>query len=361
MPVKNKNRQSNSGYEGVITGLNDEEKKVLEDAGIGGGGGKSVPPTLNLIDFENMSVRTTITEEEYNNLKNGLYNQVLFFRSTPDEFQPFMPSKLVGDELFDVNTFVQFDCVVSDETAAINSLSFYGYTFGAKDTNGNYPITITKQFDMSIGGSSGGGSGSSKIWYEISSISNSTITQKQYDEIKSLIDGNNLAGIKVNNEGYFTLYAVIDGNYIFVGYNMSIGLHYAFISSDLSTKESYTRLVKFDERPTSQVIPSFSPIHNAQENLTIGDGLTIENGVIKEDIIEINVSFDLTQEDLRAGAVWKENVGTSVEGNKIWNSINSSTGLPKKAIINISLNVSGVTDLYKILANPYKDDEDWTP
>ena len=37
MPVKNKNRQSNSGYEGVITGLNDEEKKVLEDAGIGGG------------------------------------------------------------------------------------------------------------------------------------------------------------------------------------------------------------------------------------------------------------------------------------------------------------------------------------
>lgn len=36
MPVKNKNRQSNSGYEGVITGLNDEEKKVLEDAGIGG-------------------------------------------------------------------------------------------------------------------------------------------------------------------------------------------------------------------------------------------------------------------------------------------------------------------------------------
>lgn len=34
MPVKNKNRQSNSGYEGVITGLNDEEKKVLEDAGI---------------------------------------------------------------------------------------------------------------------------------------------------------------------------------------------------------------------------------------------------------------------------------------------------------------------------------------
>ena len=38
MPVKNKNRQSNSGYEGVITGLNDEEKKVLEDAGISGGG-----------------------------------------------------------------------------------------------------------------------------------------------------------------------------------------------------------------------------------------------------------------------------------------------------------------------------------
>lgn len=247
-----------------------------------GGGGKSVPPTLNLIDFENMGVRTTITEEEKTNLENGLYNQVLFFDSTPDEFQPFMPSKLLGDKSLDVNTFVQFNCVESDETAAINGLSFYEYSLGAKDTSGNYPITIEKISDVTIGGSGGGSGGN--IWYEISSISNSTITQDQYNELTNLINADKLAGIKVNNEGYFILFTVIEGNYIFIGYNVAIGLHFASISPDLSTKESYTRLVKFDERPTSQVIPSFSPIHNAQENLTIGNGLAIENGVLKTNI-----------------------------------------------------------------------------
>ena len=266
----------------------DKKLYVLKDnawsevGGEGSGGGKSVPPTLNLADLSGNrpSIRTTITEEEKTNLENGLYNQVLFPGSIPDEFQVFMPSKLVGDKSLDVNMFVQFDCVMSDDTAAINALSFYKYSFGAKDTSGNYPITITKQFDMSIGGS-GGGSGGGDIWYEISSISNSTITQDQYNELTNLINADKLAGIRVNNEGYFTLFAVIDGNYIFVGYNMSIGLHYAHISPDLSTKESYTQLVMFNEKPTSQVIPSFSPIHNAQENLTIGDGLAIENGALK--------------------------------------------------------------------------------
>ena len=107
--------------------------------------------------------------------------------------------------------------------------------------------------------------------------------------------------------------------------------------------------------PSSQLIPSITT-SNEQQNLTVGDGLVIENGVIKEDIIEINVSFELTQEDLQAGGTWKSDVGTIDEGKKIWNSINSSTGLPKKAIINISLNLLGNTQLYKVLANPFKND-----
>lgn len=37
MPVKNTKRRTNDGLEGVITGLTKEEKKALEDAGIGGG------------------------------------------------------------------------------------------------------------------------------------------------------------------------------------------------------------------------------------------------------------------------------------------------------------------------------------
>ena len=120
-----------------------------------GAGGKSVPPTLNLVDFENGRVRTTITEEEKTNLENGLYNQVIFPGLIPDDFQLFVPSKLVGDKSLDVNAFVQFNCVMGD-TPTINALSLYSYSFGAKDTSGNYPITITKKFDITVGGSGGG-------------------------------------------------------------------------------------------------------------------------------------------------------------------------------------------------------------
>ena len=122
------------------------------------GGGKSVPPTLNLTDFETYEVRTTITEEEKTNLENGLYNQVIFPGLISNELQLLMPAKLVGDKSFEANAFAQFECVIGDDGPTITTLSFYGYSFGAKDTSGNYPITITKQFDIPVG-DSGGGSG----------------------------------------------------------------------------------------------------------------------------------------------------------------------------------------------------------
>ena len=121
-----------------------------------GSGGKSVPPTLNLFDLESGDVRTTITEEEKTNLENGLYNQVIFPGSIPDGLQLVVPSKLIGDKSLNAHTFVQFNCVISGDGPVIDELSFYNYSFGTKDTSGNYPITITKQFDIPIGGSDGG-------------------------------------------------------------------------------------------------------------------------------------------------------------------------------------------------------------
>ena len=129
----------------------------LLEQGAGGAGGKSVPPTLNLRDLESGDVRTTITEEEKTNLENGLYNQVIFPGLIPDEFQAFMPTKLVGDKSFASKIFAQFNYVVGGDGPVIEGLSFYECSFGAKDTDGNYPITIKKNFDMAIGG---GGSGS---------------------------------------------------------------------------------------------------------------------------------------------------------------------------------------------------------
>lgn len=119
----------------------------------GGGGGKSVPPTLNLANLENGEVRTTITEEEKDNLEKGLYNQVIYPENTEESF--LMPSKMLGDKLLGVNTFVQF--YFDMNTKSITSLASYTFSIGEKDTSGNYPITIEKQADVSIGGSGGGG------------------------------------------------------------------------------------------------------------------------------------------------------------------------------------------------------------
>lgn len=61
MPVKNTKRRTNDGLEGVITGLTEEEKKVLEDAGIGGGGGGNY-------NVEVKGVRSdSITDGSYSN------------------------------------------------------------------------------------------------------------------------------------------------------------------------------------------------------------------------------------------------------------------------------------------------------
>lgn len=105
-------------------------------------GGKSVPPTLNLIDFENEGVRTTITEEEYNNLENGLYNQVLY--ATESSFSMFSPSKLFSlDEEY---AFTQFKISFNaDETISYSSMVVNTITIGEKNTSNEYPITVNEE------------------------------------------------------------------------------------------------------------------------------------------------------------------------------------------------------------------------
>lgn len=110
------------------------------------GGSKSVPPTLNLIDFATMEVRTTITEEEYNNLKNGLYNQVMYAAGN-DVTPAFSPSKLFifGEEY----GFTQFKLIMNaDETFSYSSMVANAITIGEKNTSNEYPITITESFTI---------------------------------------------------------------------------------------------------------------------------------------------------------------------------------------------------------------------
>ena len=249
------------------------------------GGGKSVPPTLNLIDPESDEVRATITEEEKTNLENGLYNQVLYPDGTP--FGYFMSSKMLGDKSLGINMFAQF--YPDMNTGSITSFALYSFSIGGKDTSGNYPITIEKQGDIPVGGSGGG-----NIWYNLNTTSG-TITQNQYDEIKSLIDSNSLAGIKDTTLGiYFPLVnSENNGTFTFGHYGLgseSTGSNTKYsmtkmemiIKSDLSVsfslKDVYVPMLT--QNLSSQSIPSIKT-DGYQENLTIGDGLTIENGVLK--------------------------------------------------------------------------------
>ena len=113
-----------------------------------GGGGKSVPPMLNLIDLETGEVRTTITEEEYNNLENGLYNQVLY-DSEVTLMSVYSPSKLIsiGGEHY----FVQFKIVANaDETFSYSSMVLNSIAIGEKNTSNEYPITVTEASDFLI-------------------------------------------------------------------------------------------------------------------------------------------------------------------------------------------------------------------
>ena len=119
------------------------------------GGGKSVPPTLDLIDHETTEVRTTITEEEYNNLKNGLYNQVIY-HSSDDVFSVYSPSKLINAE--GECYFAQFKISLNtDKTFSYSSMVLNAIIIGEKNNSNEYPITITEAFTINPSASDFGG------------------------------------------------------------------------------------------------------------------------------------------------------------------------------------------------------------
>ena len=129
------------------------KESVWSEVGGGGDGGKSIPPTLNLIDFETGEVRTTITEEEYNNLANGLYNQVIY-DSDVNLLSANSPSKLISIDA--EYYFTQFKISVNaDETFSYSSMAINSITIGEKNTSNEYPITVTEAF--TINPSAGGG------------------------------------------------------------------------------------------------------------------------------------------------------------------------------------------------------------
>lgn len=117
-----------------------------------GGGGASVSPCLNLMNMEDFTVRTSITEEEKNNLDKGLYNSVLFvdFSLGDNAITSVMfPQRLVGlDGEFMFSSYKAKPGAGEAGDWSFLGASTYGLSIGEKTSDGNYPITINKMNDV---------------------------------------------------------------------------------------------------------------------------------------------------------------------------------------------------------------------
>ena len=132
-----------------------------------------------------------------------------------------------------------------------------------------------------------GSSGSSKVWYELPNLFFlENITQKQFDEIKNLALQNQLAGINCGGI-YCPLVFCQDGQniaFFYPWYDNGFTAYQILLNIDLSVETiPYSTIALPQTAPTSQVIPSIT-IYDEQQNLTIGDGLVIENGALKTTI-----------------------------------------------------------------------------
>lgn len=169
-----------SGQENIEIGDN----LTLANGKLAAAGG-SVSPTLNLLDFKTGEIRTSITEEEYNNLKNGLYNSVDYF--TESEYEAYLPSKLFSiynDE--DKSLFCSFSSVKitgTPETGISSTNIIYQLNIGQKDTSGNYPITIEKETEIPFGSGSGSDSTLNLVNMDDRTIRTS-ITETEKENIK---------------------------------------------------------------------------------------------------------------------------------------------------------------------------------
>ena len=116
--------------------------------------GSSVSPILNLLDSSG-TVRTSITEEEKQNIEKGLYNSVQYYDSSLGEialYSIYFPENATsivdGEVVFSIYKLVQ-----EGEGFSISSLRIYSLYIGDKNLDGTYPITIEDTLEAPFGSS----------------------------------------------------------------------------------------------------------------------------------------------------------------------------------------------------------------
>lgn len=157
MPVKNIKRRTNDGLQGIIVGLTDEEKQALIKDGA------SVSPCLNLMNMEDITVRTSITEEEKTNLEKGLYNSVFYADLSLGQVADnsvFFPEPLVQIENRHIFSFYTFSFDETTQKVSIDGTTTKNIQVGEKNADGTYKITVNDEFNEAIPFGSGGGGNS---------------------------------------------------------------------------------------------------------------------------------------------------------------------------------------------------------
>lgn len=183
----------------------DDVTKTLKASG---GSGASVSPCLNLMDPEMQNVRTSITEEEKNNIEKGLYSSVFYFdpSSVIDEVSVYFPeTALTVNGHF---SFTKYNLSADETTQKITILSSSTYDLNIsteKSEDGTYPITIEKisELDSSFGG---GGS-----------VDTSTLTEKNVVIVEQ--DAEENIPLIQKYHGIYGLYRILDGSITISHYN----------------------------------------------------------------------------------------------------------------------------------------------
>ena len=227
----------------------DEATKTLKASG---GSGASVSPCLNLLDPETEGIRTSITEEEKNNLDKGLYNSVLYFDESAGPLgfiSTFFPEPLT---LTDSNiNFSIFNFTADEMTQkiTITGSSVYSVIIDVpnKNEDGTYPIYIRKMEEATFGG--GGGGVSADI---------STMAEKNVAIVEA--DATEYAPFIQIYNGIYGLYRITDcsitvtnddrDDILFVGYPLiprdTEGIGYLVGSIYMGTRVPYTLRQEFN-------------------------------------------------------------------------------------------------------------------
>lgn len=186
------------------------------------------------------------------------------------------------------------------------------------ETKGYIKVSIYNDKSVELGEETGS---SNKVWYSIVGVNfgatNQKITQEQYNEIKALINNNSLAGIIMDfiadTKLFFPLLSAnfSTNTFDFSTTNVSSEENGFFnrksldtigctIKSDLSITFEWNPnyFITLTQNLSSQSIPSIKN-NGYQENLTIGDGLKIENGELKTKNLEMAISITATLSDLQ--------------------------------------------------------------